>query len=213
VSLAPAAPGYWLALASVYQTSERYADATAAYSQALALEPDLSAAYIGLAEVLQAQERWDEAQSTYERGLAAAPASAWLLSAYAGFLLDRGDETRALALIQQATENVQDVPTMVAIAALYDEVGRADSSEALLQTALTQEPGSIVALIGLGDLYESQGRTAEARLLYEKVVALTPGLPTGYLRLGNLANAAGDQAAADEYAALAQQVAPESFGP
>jgi tetratricopeptide (TPR) repeat protein len=118
-----------------------------------------------------------------------------------------------LALIQQAQDEVQDVPTMVTIAALYDKVGRADSSEALLQKALAQEPGSVVALIALGDLYEGQGRTADARLLYEKVVTLTPGLSEGYLRLGNLAYQAGDQTGADKYAALAQQVAPESFGP
>jgi hypothetical protein len=38
-------------------------------------------------------------------------------------------------------------------------------------------------------------------------------MSTGYLRLGNLANKAGDQEAADKYASLAQQVAPESFRP
>jgi tetratricopeptide (TPR) repeat protein len=82
-----------------------------------------------------------------------------------------------------------------------------------LQTALAQEPGSVLALIALGDLYEAQGRTPDAQLLYEKVVKLAPGLSTGYLRLGILANKAGDQEAADEYASLAQQVAPESFRP
>jgi tetratricopeptide (TPR) repeat protein len=102
---------------------------------------------------------------------------------------------------------------MVAIAALYDKIGQADESEAVLESALEQEPGSILALTALGDLYEAQGRTEEAKALYEKIVALAPGISTGYLRLGNLANAAGDQAAADQYAALAQQVSPEAFGP
>jgi Tfp pilus assembly protein PilF len=173
----------------------------------------LTAAYIGLAEVLQAQERWDEAQAAYEQGLAATPTSAWLLSIYSGFLLARGDETGALARLEQAAGYVQDVPTMVIIAGLYDEMGSPETGEALLQNALEQEPGSILALIGLGDLYERQGRTAEAQLLYERMVTLAPGLPIGYLRLGNLANLAGDLAAADEYAALAQQVAPGAFGP
>jgi tetratricopeptide (TPR) repeat protein len=211
VNLAPAAPGYWLALANAYQSNERYADAETAYSRAITLEPDLTAAYIGWAEALRAQARWEEAQSTYKQGLAVTPTSAWLLSAYAGFLLDRGDEARALAIIEQAKENVQDVPTMIAIAALYDKVGKKETSEALLQTALAQEPGSVVALIALGDLYEAQGRTNDAQLLYKKVVALTPGQSTGYLRLAILANKAGDQEAADEYASEAQQVAPESF--
>jgi Tfp pilus assembly protein PilF len=166
-----------------------------------------------MAEIFQAQEQWDNAQSAYEQGLAATPNSAWLLSVYAGFMLDRGDNDRALALLQQAAEYVQDVPTMVIIAGVYDEMGQSELGEGLLQTALEQEPGSILALIGLGDLLERQARTAEAQVLYEKMVALTPGSPVGYLRLGNLANAAGDQTAADEYAALAQQVAPGAFGP
>jgi Tfp pilus assembly protein PilF len=184
-----------------------------AYSQALAIEPDLTAAFIGMAEVLQAQAQWDEAQSTYEQGLVEMPTSAWLMSAYARFLVDRGDETRALALLQQARDNVQDVPTMVVIAGIYDGLGMAEMSETLLNTALEQEPGSILALIGLGDFYEARGRTADAQLLYHQMIALNPGLPIGYLRLGNLANEAGDQATADEYAALAQQVAPGAFGP
>jgi tetratricopeptide (TPR) repeat protein len=173
----------------------------------------LTAAYIGRAEALQAQERWEEAQSTYEEGLAFTPTSAWLLSAYAGFLLDRGDETQALTLIEQAREHVQDVPTMVAIAALYDQVGQNETSEAILQAALAQEPGSVRALIALGDLYEAQGRSSDAQLLYQKVVTLAPGLSTGYLRLAILANKAGDLEAADRYASLAQEVSPESFRP
>ena len=213
VGLAPNTPSYWLALANAYQSAQRYEDAAMAYSRAIALEPDLTAAYIGQAEAMRAQSRWEDAQSSYERGLAVTPKSAWLLSAYAGFLLDRGEQTRSLALIQQAYENVQDVPTMVSIAALYDEVRQKETSEALLQTAIAQEPGSLVALIALGDLYEAQGRTSDAESLYKKVVALAPGMSTGYLRLGNLANKAGDQEAADEYASLAQQVAPESFRP
>ena len=213
VELAPAAPRYRLALANAFQSNGRYDEAVAAYTQTITIEPELTAAYIGLADVFRAQERWDEAQSTYEQGLAATPTSAWLLSVYAGFMLDRGDEAQSLVLLQQAAEHVQDVPTMVIIAGLYDELGRPEQGEALLETALAQEPGSILALIGLGDLYERQGRTDEAQLLYEKMVALTPGLPIGYLRLGNLANLAGDQTAADEYAALAQQVAPGAFGP
>jgi tetratricopeptide (TPR) repeat protein len=135
------------------------------------------------------------------------------MSAYAGFLLDRGEETEALLLLEQARESAYDVPSLVAIAALYYEVGDAASSEALLARALELEQGSLVALIGLGDFYEEQGRTDEAQQLYEQVIALNPGLPLGYLRLGNLANAAGDQETADEYAALAQQVAPGYFGP
>lgn len=213
VGLAPSAPGYWLALAGVYQSAQRYTDAEAAYSRAITLEPDLTAAYIGRAEALRAQSRWDEAQSTYEQGLAVTPGSAWLQSAYAGFLLDRGEQDRALALIEQARQNVQDVPTMVAIAALYDKVGGKETSEALLQTAVAQEPGSVVAWIALGDLYEAQGRAEDAQQIYQKIVALTPGESTGYLRLALLANKAGDQESADKYAALAQQVAPESFRP
>lgn len=213
VELAPAAPGYWLALANAYQSNGSYNEAMAAYSQTLAIEPDLTAAYIGQAEVFRAQERWDEAQAAYEAGLAETPTSAWLLSVYAGFLAERGAEAEALALLEQAGAQVQDVPTMVIIAGLYDEMGRPETGEGLLQRALAQEPGSILALIGLGDLYERQGRTAEAQLLYEKMVTLTPGLPIGYLRLGNLANLAGDQTAADAYAAQAQQVAPGAFGP
>jgi len=213
VDLAPTAPGYWLTLANAYQSSERYAEAIEAYSKTLALDPDLTVAYTGLAEVWRTQDQWDKAQSIYEQGLAAQPTSAWLMSAYADFLFDRGDKTQALALVQRGTEVAQDVPTMVALAALYQQMGNTESSEVLLQSALAQEPGSIVALIALGDLYEEQGRTSDAQLIFEKTVALTPGLSTGYLRLGNLANEAGDQAVADHYAALAQQVAPGSFGP
>ena len=181
----------------------------------MVVETDLTAAYIGTAEVLQAQGRWNDAEATYEQGLIKKPTSAWLMSTYARFLVARGDSdsTQALALLQQAEDMVQDVPTMVIIAGVYDELGRVEKSEALLNSALELEPGSLLALVGLGDFYEGQGRTADAQLLYEQMVALNPGLPIGYLRLGNLANEAGDQATADEYAALAQQVAPGAFGP
>ena len=213
VVMAPTSTGYWLALAGAYQSNERYEEALEAYSQALVVEPDLTAAYIGKAEVLQAQAQWDEAEATYQEAMAVKPNSARLMSAFAGFMFDQGEEAQALALLEQARERVYDVPTMVAIAGLYDELGQSDISEALLQTALEQEPGSLVVLIGLGDLYEGQGRVDEAAALYEQLIALNPGLPLGYLRLGNLANEAGDQETADEYAALAQQIAPGYFGP
>jgi tetratricopeptide (TPR) repeat protein len=173
----------------------------------------LLAAYVGQAQILQTQERWDEAQTVYEEAAAALPNSARLMGAYAGYLLDRGDETQALALLEEARGKVHEVPTLVTIASLYYELGETALSESLLQSALEMEPGSLVVLIGLGDLYEGEGRTEEARILYEQIVALNPGLPLGYLRLGNLANTAGDQETADEYAALAQQVAPGYFGP
>ncbi len=213
VEQAPTTTEYWLALATAYQSNGRYRDALAAFSTALTVEPDLAAAYIGMGDVLQAQGRWDEAQANYEEGLIDIPTSAWLMSAYARFLVTQGDEIQALTLLQRAEKAVQDVPTMVIIAGIYGELGRLETSEGLLNAALEQEPGSILVLIGLGDLYERQDRMVEAQLLYEQMVALNPGLPIGYLRLGNLANVAGDQDTADEYAALAQQVAPGAFGP
>lgn len=208
ITVEPESPGFYLALGSGYARLGRPEEAIASYSQALNLAPDLENGYSGLATLYQVNERWQEAESTFLRGLTIAPTSGRIISLYVAFLLAQARNQQALDFINQAIATTPTAQIFIARATVYLQLGQSAAAIADLQTALSQEPGSLEALVTLGDLYRAQGDFSNAQTTYDQLVAFSPGVPLGYLRLGELANQQGNIEQATQYAEIARALEP-----
>lgn len=208
VTVEPESPGFYLALGSGYARLGRPDEAIASYQQALNLAPDLENGYTGLAALYQANGRWPEAEETFLRGLIIAPTSNRLIALYVAFLLAQERPQQALDFINRAIAATPTAPAFIARATVYAKMGQPEAAIEDLQTALSQEPGSLEALVTLGDLYRGQGDFGNAEITYNRLATLLPGVPLGYLRLGELANQQGNLEQAAQYAEIARALEP-----
>jgi tetratricopeptide (TPR) repeat protein len=213
LALDPANTAVYLALGSLHQRLGQTAEAIDYYSQALSLNPTLDIAYVNLASLYRSQARWTDAQATYEQGLSVAPTSAQLLIQYGNFLLQRGDVSGALTVLDQAINLSAGAETFIARSDIYLSLGRVEEAKRDLQKAVEIEPGSVNAWISLGNLYSAQDDLIRAEQAYRQAVALSPGAATGYLSLADLAYDQGELDEAWRLYQTATRVEPASANP
>jgi tetratricopeptide (TPR) repeat protein len=89
-------------LGRFYQGQLRYADATAAYHQALAQNPGHLEAHNGLGVIHAEQGRYDEAIKEFQAAIAASPRAAYLHNNLGYVLLLQGSNEKAVEVLEEA---------------------------------------------------------------------------------------------------------------
>lgn len=131
--------------------------------------------------------RWLEAQDTLEQGMAQLPAHLAFRYQLARLHLERGEEARAVSLLEAARGPGQTDPELPAfLAALYQRSGRHAEAVKSYQEALTSRPQEGRWWVGLGISLETQKDSDAARTAYRRA------LDTGRLT-SNLARYAEDR--------------------
>jgi len=176
LELEPANAGTYVMLGNVLELTQQGEDAAAAYRQAMALEPTLVDGYQALAALYQTQEKWEDAQAVFTRTLEIAPADGGLRVDYGAFLLKRGQEEAALAMLASADQLAPTAAMLVARAAVYQSLDRTDEVQRDLELAFQEQPGSLQVLLALGELYRTTGESAKAQQMHERAVQLNAGL-------------------------------------
>jgi Flp pilus assembly protein TadD len=89
-------------LGRFYQGQRRYAEAIAAYRQALALDPRCADAQNGLGVIYAEQGRHDEAVQAFQAAIAASPRAAYLHNNLGYVLLLQGSNEKAVEVLEEA---------------------------------------------------------------------------------------------------------------
>jgi tetratricopeptide (TPR) repeat protein len=196
VALEPASSDAHNTLGNVRQRQGRFADAVAAYHQALDCDPidaNARAAVLGnLGSALQALERYADAVMVY--GQAAA-----LMPHFPEAFYNMGSALQHLGQHEQAAASFMQAVTLRPDHALaWNNLGntclalnRTADAEACYRRALALQPNYALAHYNLGCLLGSLGDPAGAIAAYEQALALKPGDPHLLFSIGLLHLAQG----------------------
>lgn len=162
-------------LGQVLEGQRRFADATAAYAQALGKSPDDALMLQGLVRSLAAQGKQAEAIAELRRRVQTDPKAVNVRLAL-GAALGREGKTKEAASVLEAL--LADQPRMVGAWVAMAELYPATSDEhlAALRRGLQALPGNAQLGFRLGAAYQGLRRVDDAMALYEEVLAANPQL-------------------------------------
>ena len=173
VRLAPSDPGIHNTLGLVYSRQRRHSQAIAAFSQAVAVQPDFHPAWrnLGLSQIAAGDVFGARASLTRASDLA--PSDVEPKAQLAALAARRGDWSETARLAQAALALQADHPTAVrSMAEMELRSGQLERASERLETWLTawRGPGATRRLLLglLADVRDRQGRSAEAFALYQR---------------------------------------------
>jgi len=170
-----------LSLGDTLRRAERWAEATDAYSAALALveEPVTDgywAVFYSRAITLERQKIWPEAEADFRRALALNPGQPQVLN-YLGysFLERRENIEEAMEMIERAVAASPDSGYIVdSLAWGLFVLGRYEEAVEPMERASVLEPVDPVVTDHLGDVYWAVGRKMEARFQWRRALSFDP---------------------------------------
>jgi predicted CXXCH cytochrome family protein len=166
------------ALGALYAARGRAADARAAYTTALALDPTYVPAAINLADVERALGDDAAAEKTLREAIARAPGAGAPRHALGLLRVRERRMPEALAELRRAVELAPEEPRFAYVygVALHDTGGAADAIAAL-RAALARHPYDRDLLFVLASYEREAGDVAQARARVRLLMELEPGNP------------------------------------
>jgi len=199
-------------LAQYQMRAGRLADAAESYTRALAVEPTSRglkfrriAAFFNNHDFAQAAEFAAEAQAQH-------PGDLRFPRLRARALFENGDSVQALTILEPAARaHPTDAATQLALADLYNDLGRDEEAEQILRRYLATTPADSQALNHLGYLLADHGRALdEAIRLVELALVAEPGNPSYLDSLGWAHFRRGDLGEAEKYLMPAAEQLPDN---
>ena len=207
-------------LGSAYNRLGRYAEAVVVLEKAAQLSPDdastcyqLAIAYGHLqrpADRKKAMERFVQLNDQAEK-LLEAQREAARLALNVQAVVDRGDDAKALQMMEQAHDlDPHNDEVLYRLAGLYYATGKYDLARECAETVAKRAPSEwrYWYLLGLAQMAEAQWELAESS--FEQVVQIDPGRAEAYNELGNLAMKQGQPAKAVKAYQLALKTNPQN---
>ncbi len=152
-----------------------YAEAEAAYRQAIKLDQYSHSAYRNLGNMLRDQKRYSEAEAAYSQAIKLNPYSSSAYHGLGNMLKEQKRYTEAEAAYRQAIElNPNDFTAQYNLGNVLTEQERYTEAEAAYRQVLTNNPNDIEAYSALGHSLENQKRYTEAEAAYQEVLSISP---------------------------------------
>jgi Flp pilus assembly protein TadD len=168
-------PRAQLALADLYRSFDRYAEAEPLYTHLI----DSGAAewrlYFARGAVRERLGRWPEGEADLQRALQISPEQPEVMN-YLGYTwVDRGEHlTAGLQMLQRAVAlRPQSGAVLDSLGWAYYRLGRYNEALEYLERAVELEPSDPTLMDHLGDNYWRVGRRLEARFQWRRVLTLT----------------------------------------
>jgi tetratricopeptide (TPR) repeat protein len=170
----------WTALGDLLRSSDRYADAAAAYDKAIATLPAGDRRLVGLYYARGVSRgnsnRWDDAEKDFQSALKINPDRADVLN-YLGYSwIERGQhQDEAVAMLEKA-HALRPLDGFIAdsVGWAYYRTGRYQDAARTLEEAVMLSPGAPDINDHLGDAYWRIGRKIDARFQWQHALALKP---------------------------------------
>jgi tetratricopeptide (TPR) repeat protein len=173
-----------VALGDLYRSDESYAEAAAAYGEAIARVPPGTTPQWRLLYVrgiaYERTKRWPEAEADFLKALELEPEQPFVLN-YLGYSwVDQGKNLdRAKAMLHRAVElRPEDGFIVDSLGWAYYRLGDYAKAVDHLERAVELQPGDPVINDHLGDAYWRVGREREARFQWKRALSLEPEADT-----------------------------------
>jgi len=168
-------------LGDMHRRDERYAEAEAAYGEAigrLGQSParDQWRLFYARGMALERLKRWPEAEGALQRALELQPDQPLVLN-YLGYSwVDRGENLdQAKEMLHRAVElRPEDGYITDSLGWAYHRLGEREKAVTYLERAVELEPGDPVVNDHLGDAYWRAGRMREARFQWQRALSFKP---------------------------------------
>jgi Tfp pilus assembly protein PilF len=171
----PANPANRQLLAEALAQQHRLREAEAQVLLAAQLAPNNPVVHLNLAQVYFAEKKWPEAQKEFEQSFVMDSDNATTLGQYADFLTSRGQNARALSLVQDyVSNNPNDANGHEILGAQYFESKNYPAAQSEFERAVQLDPKSLQARLRLGKVLEASGQTQSAVAQYQKALDLQP---------------------------------------
>jgi tetratricopeptide (TPR) repeat protein len=191
-------------LAQALLASEKFADAEAAYSAALALNPQAAPAELGLGEALARQKKLSESEPHFRKAASLDPAlkstllqlgelyeqnhqPAEAIAIYREFpdnpaaqermgalLTGQGRAADAIPALEEAVKKSPTPANRVALAQAYVKNKQPEKADPLLQQALAEQPGDFELRMYYGRILRDQRKFTEASNQFQMVAKQKP---------------------------------------
>ena len=196
----PASAAARLLLGRVLANQNNLQAAIDQFQQAQKLAPRDPAPLLQLASAYALQKKNAEADRAYQAALQIAPDSMAVLGPYAEFLLQHGQGSKAVSLIQHRIDaDAKDTAARLALGTIYIEQKNYPAAEAQLNQVLAMDPKNVSAYMQLGKVQQETGQVDAAIQRYEKARAMQPKFVPLLTMLGDLYLAKGDLGRARKY--------------
>jgi tetratricopeptide (TPR) repeat protein len=157
-----------------------YAEAAAAYAQALELNPRHAVAHNNLGAALSRLGRYHEAREHFRRAVELDPRRADAHSNLGSALLWTGHISEAEAPLRRALKlSPRHVDAQVALGRTHYALGRLRDAKDAYEKALKAAPANVYALTGLGQIAATEGRFGEAETLFKRATQREPKAAPG----------------------------------
>ena len=194
---------------AIYVAQSRFAEAVAAYREAIALAPGEPRHYIDLASLCLDHQSFDVAADVVNAGLAANPKSPALYTLRGAIAAQFSRMEEAAADFERAGRLEPDqIYSDAGLSLLLEQQDQIEQAIAVIRPRLAKAPGSAALHFILGDLLlkpqnATAAQRAEARAQLTEAIRLKPDLAKAHAVLGKLLLQEGQAAAAVEQLRLA----------
>jgi molecular chaperone DnaK len=162
-----------------------FADAEAAFREAIRLDPGLAVAHSNLGSVLDATDRYGEAEAAYREAIRLYPGLA-MAHHNLGFTLKRLKRyPEAEAAFREAIRHNPDLAMAYnKLGDVLEELKRYPEAETVLRKAIRLQPRDASAHNNLGVVLLRMGRSRKAVAAFREAIRLEPGLVSAHNNLG-----------------------------
>ena len=162
-------------------------DAEAQFLAAKQLAPNNPGVHVDLALLYRTDNRLSEAGKEYETAVQVAPQNSMVLDQYTGFLISRGEQSKAVAIVQQFLgKNPKDVSAHLILSGVQLQGKNYSSARSEAEKAIQLDPNSIPAYLQLGQVQDAQGDENDALQTYQRALSLQPKSAPVIAFIGNL---------------------------
>ena len=167
----------------------KFAEALAAYKEAVCLDPDNPRVWCGLGAAHRHLSEFDEARKAYDRALEIDPDYPQALTNLGEWWLVKGEPEHALECFERVLHrNPRFYEALANRVATLFECGRFAQAEAAAREAIELHPDSAPLHVNLGNVLVHTGKARPGLLAYRKALELQPGYDEALFNLAILQN-------------------------
>lgn len=162
-------------------------DAETQFLTARQLAPSNPGVHADLALLYRTEKKLPEAEKEYETALQVAPQNPAVLDQYAGFLVSRGEQAKAVSMVQQFLgRNPNNADTHLILSSLQLQGKNFSAARSEAEQAIQLDQSSIPAYMQLGQVLDSQGDESGALQAYQKALDIDPNSAALITQVGNI---------------------------